>query len=451
MNTTMQYRDYLASKLLAQRSAMETANAYYTGSQALAFIDPEILRVMKGRIRALNVNFSRLVVDTLSQRLTVTGFASSPGDISDQQLWDLWQANAMDEQSQLAHTDALIYGRSFFLAWVGANGEPLITAESPLQVTVRRDPRTGALTAGLKRWLDDEGFTRSLLFTTETVTEYQSAQQTYIDPRFTQSPFDLVSDDHKIVSESPNPLGVVPIVALVNRPRLQFPDGESELTDVMPLVDGIAKLSSDLMIAAEYSASPRRWVTGLFPDTKATGTQADDMAERVRELWEKAHASKFLIAPDARTEFGQFDTASLTNYETAITMMTAQIAAIASLPPSYLSLLNSNPTSADAIRSSEARLTAKAEQRQRQWSGPYEDLMRLAVLIRDGQPDANLSDLQTLWQSAEPSTIAQTADAEAKLYAAGLIDRRAALIKLGYTPQEIERITQTPTTQGAIA
>ena len=241
------------------------------------------------------------------------------------------------------------------------------------------------------------------------------------------------------------------MVALVNRPRLQFPDGESELTDVIPLLDAIGKLSSDMMISAEYSASPRRYVTGLFPNDSANEAQVDEIASRIKERWERAHASKFLIAPSEKTQFGQFESSSLSNYEGAITMLTAQIAAISALPPSYLSLLNSNPTSADAIRSSEARLTAKAERRMQTWSGAYEELMRLAVTIRDGEPNPDLMDLQTLWESASPSTIAQTADAESKLYAAGIIDRRAALSALDYSPQEIDRILQSPITEGAIA
>lgn len=67
--------------------------------------------------------------------------------------------------------------------------------------------------------------------------------------------------------------------------------------------------------------------------------------------------------------------------------------------------------------------------------------MRLTVLIRDGQPDPNLDDLETLWADPEPATIAQTADAQSKLYGAGLVDRRAALEALGFSPLDIERIT----------
>ena len=440
MRTPDEMRDFLAHKLLLQRGDMLTANRYYTNTQPLAFMDPDVVRMVEGRLKSLSVNYARLVVDVLESRLQVVGFSTSPGATADDALWQLWQASDMDEQSQQAHLDALIYGRSFYLAWIGADGQPLMTAESPLQCAIHRDPATRRTIGGLKRWVDDDGYTRALLFTESDVVEYVSRSRIDTTLLIDREPAPFTEDAYDVVSVMPNTLGVVPLVALVNRPRLQTPDGESELTDVMPLIDAINKLGTDLMIAAEYAASPRRYVTGVMPDTHATAEQATQLAHRIEKVWESARASKFLVAPSEKTQFGQFDVASLNNYQTAIQLLTAQIAAIAALPPSYLSLLNSNPTSADALRSSEARLAAKSAKRQRDWSGAYEQLMRLAVTIRDGRPDPSLVDMQTLWRSAEPTTIAQSADAESKLFAAGIIDQRTALTELGYTPQDIERI-----------
>jgi hypothetical protein len=58
----------------------------------------------------------------------------------------VWQANGLDEEAQLAHLDALVFGRSY--ATVGTNEEdsqtPLIAVESPLEMLAERDPRTRA-------------------------------------------------------------------------------------------------------------------------------------------------------------------------------------------------------------------------------------------------------------------------------------------------------------------
>ena len=71
-------------------------------------------------------------------------------------------------------------------------------------------------------------------------------------------------------------------------------------------------------------------------------------------------------------------------------------------------------------------------------------VQRLAVFIRDGRPDPGLARLSTQWVSAAPATLAQTADAEAKLVGAGIVDRASALLALGYSPLDVERIIATP-------
>lgn len=442
--TIERMRETLTRKLVAQRPVMATAARYYTGTQPMAFLDPEIARMLDGRVRSLNVNYARLAVDVLAQRLSVVGFASTPGDLSDNAVWDLWLANDMDSQAELGQLDALIHGRAYFLAWVGPDGQPRITVESPHQCSVTRDPLTGAIIGAIKRWIDESGYSHTLVFTPDEIAEFMSPAAKSPDPLFPTDALPLTGEDMQVIRREPNPLGVVPMVALVNRPRLQHPDGESEIVDLMPLIDGIAKLSTDLQIASEYSASPRRYVTGLFPDSRLTNEQAAELAASIKESWETAYAAKILMAPDARTKFGSFEVASLDNYQVAITLLTQQVAALAALPPYYLTLNTANPTSADAIRASEARLTAKAEQRQRQWSSAYEHLMRLAVLIRDGRPDPGLARLSTQWVSAAPATLAQTADAEAKLVGAGIVDRATALLALGYSPLDVERIIATP-------
>jgi hypothetical protein len=67
--------------------------------------------------------------------------------------------------------------------------------------------------------------------------------------------------------------------------------------------------------------------------------------------------------------------------------------------------------------------------------------MRLAVAIRDGIYPAALSDLETVWRSAEITSIAQAADAAVKLHAEGILDNRAVLERLDYSPQSITQIT----------
>jgi hypothetical protein len=437
-----QYRDALTQKLITQRTTMLDDERFYEGKQAMAFLDPEVVRQSDGRLRPVNVNLGRLAIETLAARIKVTGFRSSPGQVVDDMLMREWQIQGLDELSALAQLDCLIFGRSYYLVWGDAKGAPIVTAESPLQMTVSRDPITRRPNAALKRWMDDEGYLHALVLTADSVTEWATRQKQPADVLVGTIDVPFITDQFTRVREDSNPLGVVPVVPLVNRARLDNLDGESELADLKGLLQAIGKTNSDMMVASEYAASPRRWVTGLAP-ANANAEQMRDIEDRVRQQWEKAYAAKFLIAstPDAR--MGSFDSAELNNYTNALQFLIGEVASLAGLPAYYVNHNAANPTSADAIRTSESRLTSRAKQRQEWWSGPYEDLMRLVILVRNGQPDPSLDDLETVWMNPEPTTLAQTADAESKLIGAGIVDRRSALEALGYSPLDVERILES--------
>lgn len=430
--------DYLSRAIIAQRADMTKAQQYFDGKQPMAHIDPKILSQLQHRIAPLNINVCRVAVESLAQRLRVTGFRSSPGEVVDRELAALWQRNGMDEKSQLAQTEALVLGRSYFMAWTDGNGRARITAETAMQLAVHRDPLTSQIDGALKRWLDPNGYAMSMMLTPDAVRTYRSRQSAKMDPLYGEPP--IIDTDATLLDEQPNPLGRVPVVAIVNRPSLVNLDGVSDMVDLFPIVDAIGKLGSDMVVTAEFSASPRRWATGIGDPQGMSQQQAEDMADRIREYWEKANAAKFITTSNADAKFGAFPVAELTNFVAAVEMLMSKAATVSSLPQYFVNAAVANPTSADAIRSSESRLSQRARERQQWWSGAYEDLMRLARLIETGVEDPNLDDLETLWANPEPTTIAQTADAQSKLIGAGIIDRRASLEALGLTPLEIDRI-----------
>jgi hypothetical protein len=101
------------------------------------------------------VNWPRLVVNSLEERLDVDGFrtAKQPDD----ELWRIWQANDLDEASQMAHVDSLVHGRSFVIVWAGDDPDtPKITVESAEQMTVDFEPGTTNVVAAAKHWAEDD-------------------------------------------------------------------------------------------------------------------------------------------------------------------------------------------------------------------------------------------------------------------------------------------------------
>lgn len=435
-------RSHLLRKMIAQRPGMDAAARYYDGKQPMKWIDPRISEAVRDRVQPLNVNFARLAVDSLAARLRVTGFRSSPGEVMDARLAALWQRNGMDEQAQMAQVGALVHGRAFFMAWPDATGRARVTAESALQFAVQRDPATSQVVGALKRWQDGDGMVRTLLLTPDQVLEYASGTPAPADPMLAMASHVAVDRDAVLVRADANPLGVVPVVALVNRPTLEDRDGASDLVDLFPLVDAIGKLGSDLMVTSEYAAVPRRWATGVTDAEKLNS----ESARWIQEQWENLPAVRTVVTGSTDAKFGTFEQPELTNFTAAIDMITSQVSSLACLPSWHVLASVANPTSADAIRASESRLTIKARERQRWFSGAYEDLMRLVARIESGSFDAALDDLETLWEDPAPATVAQTADAQAKLIGAGITDKRSALESLGMTPLEVDRILTEGTT-----
>jgi hypothetical protein len=409
----------------AEMSDLRLMDSYYEGTQPLSYLAPEIQSELNDRMRQLIINWPQLVVDALDERLDIEGFRYADSERTESELWRIWQANDLDEGSQQVHVDALALRRSYLI--VGANEEdeetPLVTAESALEVFTELDPRTRQTMAGIKRWEEPAAdgsapTSMATLYLPKSRHTFQKDKGQWVEQGDQR-------DEHD--------LGVVPVVPLANRPRLKHRGGTSELRAVIPVSDAACKVASDMMVSAEYHAMPRRWATGMSRDDFAdeNGQPLGALSSLAGRLW---------VNEDTGVKFGQFPEAQLTNFHDTINQLARLVSALTGLPPSFLGLATDQPPSADAIRASEARLIKRAERRQRAFGEAWERVMRLVLLIRDGEVDPRTRSLETVWRDPATPTYAQVADAVTKLYAAGLLPREMAWEKLGYSATQIVRM-----------
>ena len=438
----------LSRRLVLQRQTCEPMDDYYNGRQRLAFLAPEVREQIGDRLRPLVINWPRTIVDSVQRRSYVEGFRVSTGGTADDELWRIWQANDLDEWAQLAFVDALVHRRSFMSVWNPDGGDtPRIAVESELQMTVEYEPGTRIITAALKRW-QDGALQYATLYRPDAVLRFSA-------PHAVVQQFEFRLDGAapltagggvgpwQLEQRLPNPLGVVPVVPIVNRPRTNNLDGVSELHDVIPVADAVNKLATDMMVTSEYHATKRRWATGI--EVPANPDNRVRLQAEVAAQWDNATKGKTWLAGQGVT-FGEFGEASLSNFTAAIELLTTQLAAISGLPPHFLGVGTKNPASADAIRSSEATLVERAREKHRAWGGALEQVMRLSIAARDGvRLDAlppELSGMETIWRDPETPTEAQTADATIKLLAAGVIDLEAAQERMGLTPAQRSAISE---------
>lgn len=434
----LEWINYLSRRHDAEKGELEQLDAYYNGTQPLTYMHPEIFREVHNRIKPVIIAWPQLVVDAIEERLDVEGFRLPNEDSGDDDLWRVWQANDMDEQTQIGHVDALAMRR--YYVSVGTNEDdaqtPLISAESPLEVFADIDPRTRKVRAALRRVIEEDTVARvneryATLYLPDVTIWYDWAGEWR----------EIDRDEHR--------LGVVPVVPVVNRARLQNTRrdssgrsvryGVSELSPIIPLSDAANKIATDMMVAAEGVALPLR---GLF------GIKPEDLQDKDGNTLTAVQAlmRKLLTIP-VGTEEGvkefEFAGANLSGFHESINSLAKLVASIAGLPPDYMGLATDNPPSAESRLAGEIRLIKRSERKQRAFGGSYEHVGRIVRRLLDGDWDPRYRRLETHWRDASTPTVSQTADAAVKKYQTKprpIVPLKQTRRDLGYTDAQIENM-----------
>lgn len=400
---------------------LKVLDSYQRGCQDARFMAKAAQEVFGQAITQLILNFPALVVASRSDRLDVEGFRFPGESGGDDDLWAIWQANNMDEQSVMGHDEALGLSRAAVI--VGASpdrdGAPVMTVESPFDVSWIRDPATGRAVKGQKKWFEGD----------------KSEWRTVYDLNRTQI---LRRDGDGWRLDRPaiqHDLGRLPLIPLVNQPRIKLRDGRSAFADILGLSDAANKIATDMMTSAEHHATPRRWAFGL---KKADFQNADGTP---KNMWK--FITGYLWAnesPDIKV--GQFSESDLSNFHNTIKLLARLVGQLTALPIDYLAFDSVNPPSADALRAAESRLVKAVERCQVTFGGSWEEAQRVALLTQGKSlPDGAMS-LETVWRDAATPTIAQKYDAVVKAVTTMGADGRPLVpteqgrIDLGYTPAQ---------------
>jgi len=418
---------------------LQSLNNEYELRSPRMYMHPEIFREIGDRLQQVIMAWPMLVVDSVEERLDVEGFRLPDDSSSDADLWRVWQENNLDEQSQLAHVDALVMRRAYIA--VGTNEDdpdtPLITCESPLEVYADIDPRTRQPRAALRRYCS---YADVLARETEHYATLYLPDKTVFYER------DGAGGDYVETDRDEHRLGTVPITPLVNRSRLADWCGRSELSPILPLAHAANKIATDMMVAAEFVALPIRGVMGLsladFED--ASGNQLTALQVLLGRL---------LAIPDddGQAKTFEFTSSNLSNFHETLNQLARLCASIAGLPAHYVGLNTDNPPSADAIRSSEIRLIKRAERKQRPFGGSWERTQRIVRRFQQGDWDPALKLLETIWRDPSTPTVAQKADAGVKLFnlPTPIVPLRQTREDLGYSEAQIVRMEQQDALEAA--
>jgi hypothetical protein len=408
---------------------------YYEGRHRLAYATDKFRAAFGGLFHAFADNVSTVVVDAVRERLRIEGWGLTEGEGAGVEA-AARTAEAEWAMAQLAmvagevHQEALALGDAYIIVWPGEDGTPIWHPNIAEETVARYDPLLpGRIAFAAKAWLQDDKRARLTLYYPDRIERYATATaQAGAAIPDTADPWEPYTDDRdgpRVI----NPWGMVPVFHFPNRAGIGR-RGRAEHDHAIPLQDALNKSVLDTLVGGEFLALPQRWATGLeLPIDPVTG----------QEVAPIPGPGMLLHTPAAEARFGQFDSADLRPLLAVSNDWRAEIARVTDTPPHRLMLLGDGPwPSGEALKTAEAPLVAKVENRQEVWGTVWGQAMGLALRMAQNPVDRPL---RPVWKPARTeSEVEKVTVAEAKVRAG--VSRRQVLRELGYTSEEVDLIME---------
>lgn len=419
-------RDRIYDRLAARRPQVEEDENYYRGEQSLSFATEEWRKANAARYSGFSDNWCGTVVNAEAERLDPIGVAGIDAEAA-RVLWDWLRRNEFDALFSQGIVTSLTTSRSYVMVWADAAGEPLITVEHPSHVEIEYDWENPKVrTAALKTWID-ESFEYATLYLRDMVFKWSRKRQEHKDDRAAQSEqgrLSALSGGGWEARQGPrddawpirNPLGMVPVVEISNRPTL-LGEPVSEIRGVKPMQDAINLLWAYLFLAADYASMPARVALGTAPPMipivdRETGNVVGKRPVEMKDLAEKRML--FLSGEDAKID--SWDAARLDVFTSTIEVGVGHIAAQTRTPPHYL-VANKGLSnlSGDALTAAEIGLVQKSNEFITFTNPALREVLRLVAGVLDNQGYQEQARLATIvWKNREIRSESQLADALVK-------------------------------------
>jgi hypothetical protein len=385
---------------------------YYLGQQRLEQLGMAIPPAMRQFL--VITNWCRTQVDTINDRQQVRSLILPGEETADPRLRAIWDANNLSSHVAMFNRDRMIYGRSFLS--VGTNERdtelPLVRVESPREMVALVDVRREEMLAAGRFY-----------GTTETdpgpthLTLYLPEQTIWVQKGAGGKWAEVDRDKHN--------LGAVPVVMHLNRRMSGGWIGESQMSDLIGLVDSAARSLTNLQFAQEAHGIPRMYMTGV-----SRGDFIDSDGQPIPQF--EAYFDAIHMLAKENSKVGQLDAADLKNFETSLNVYGKQASIVTGFPARYFGITSTNPPTEGAIRADEAQLVRGVEAQNEQvgttlgWAGA----LALRFATGDWVPGNRV---RVDWFDPATPTVSQREDALAKRRAAGVLSREGYWDELGWT------------------
>lgn len=445
----------LYDKLRNRRPEIEEFDRYYEGEQPLKYASKEWADFHKQRYKGFSDNWCAVVIDALNERLHVQGLrVGTEQSELEKLLWDDWRNNDMEAQSSQGFLQTIGSTRSAVIVWGNEDDEPVSTWEHPSQVYVEYSREfVRHRTAALKSWVDGR-VEYATLYTADAVYKFQrpmemegasngrTASGLYVNavgPATSGGwqPRENTGDDQWPMD---NPLGVVPVVEVQNRPRLAR-GPISDIAGTMAMQDAANMLWAYLFSAADHASFPARVVMGQetpkIPILDGNGQKVGEKPIDQSAL----RQGRMLWLEDPNASISQWDSAKLDVFSDVIDIAISHIAAQSRTPAHYfIANKGMSNLNGETLKATETPLVKKAEEFQLYSSGDIAEVFRLYAMVRGEDSMARAIGANSVqWADIEIRSEAQRSDSLIKKKQMGY-PMRYLLEEDGNSPSEVDRI-----------
>jgi len=339
----------LAFKVLrAKQEPYNDLFKYYDGDQPLVYTAQRLKEIFKDLDAYFAENWCSVVVDSTRDRINLREINVEG---SAQKRWkEIWEASEISLESDDVHEATLVAGEGYFIAWPDEDDVMQGYHNDPRLVHLfyyKSEPRKKKFAA---KWWVDEGEKLSMtLYYADHLEYYRSRNKAKNVTEFSSL------EPLARTPTAENPYGEVPVFHF----RLGQRKVKSDLKNVIPIQNGINKLLTDMMVAAEFGAFKQRYVI-------SNATINGKLKNAPSEIWD-------LPAGDGvgqQTQAGQFDATPLENYLKGIDDLATAISSITRTPKHYFFSIGSN-LSGEALIAMESPLNKKAGDRIDRFAPPW--------------------------------------------------------------------------------
>ncbi|HEX9325704.1 MAG TPA: phage portal protein, partial [Reyranella sp.] len=366
------------------------------------------------------------MVDTTTDRIELQG-ASGPDEATTAELTTIIQEAELLLEADDAHQSAIIGGEAYIIAWKDPDTDELeCYFNDPRMCHVFYEaerPNVPRLAA--KWWDGDDGWRHLKLYTADEIAEFRVPMKKE-DGKFQMTLLEQVSRDA-------NPHGKLPVFHFRSHRR----HAASDLSNILPIQDGINILLINMMVTAEFSAAPMKYVI-----SNAEGIE--DLVVAPNRIWNIPSGDG--LPGSQGTQVGQFPASDLNNYLVAIAHGIDAISAISRTPRHYF-YGSQLPPSGESLKTMEGPLVKKVKDRIARFAPTWRRLLAFLYQLKTGK-EIDPNTIVLIWadpETMQPQQAAATEAAKAGAIAAKLplgVSSQQGLRELGYDDKKIGQMQE---------